>query len=278
MYFVDGAFRLRIEDEVMEMAPGSFAFVPRDTPHSWQNVSEGQAHMLFVFTPVAGDGAILRAPRESGQRGIGCAGGLHGARGGRGHDRPRPSAGAVPPDLTWCRSLGTSRILVPKSAYIRTHPHTSDPAIDAYPCLRAPRFAIRRSAVRARLAPSRKALLSRGFLCEEPLAPCETVRGWCPNLPVPDSALSSAKALLAPKRRRLSVFPPPDHSVRTGFRPSPRRTVIVVATAQRTIAPIPRPAIRLLGASRGNPVTRTRHSGSRQTRAPPRRRDRRRRS
>jgi mannose-6-phosphate isomerase-like protein (cupin superfamily) len=32
MYFVDGAFRLRIEDEVMDMAPGSFAFVPPDTP------------------------------------------------------------------------------------------------------------------------------------------------------------------------------------------------------------------------------------------------------
>ena len=53
LYFVDGAFRLRIEDEVTEMAPGSFAFVPRDTPHTWQNVSEGQAHMLFVFTPAS---------------------------------------------------------------------------------------------------------------------------------------------------------------------------------------------------------------------------------
>ena len=53
MYFVDGAFRLRIEDEVIDMAPGSFAFVPRDRPHSWQNVSEGQAHMLFVFTPAS---------------------------------------------------------------------------------------------------------------------------------------------------------------------------------------------------------------------------------
>ncbi|MDX6586823.1 MAG: hypothetical protein QOI31_1296 [Solirubrobacterales bacterium] len=53
MYFVDGSFRLRIADEVMEMAPGSFAFVPRETPHSWQNVSEGQAHMLFLFTPAS---------------------------------------------------------------------------------------------------------------------------------------------------------------------------------------------------------------------------------
>ena len=74
MYFVDGTFRLRIEDEVMDMAPGSFAFVPRHTPHSWQNVSEGQAHMLFVFTPaspgmerfferfaeVAGEGSAVR--------------------------------------------------------------------------------------------------------------------------------------------------------------------------------------------------------------------------
>ena len=42
---------------------------------------------------------------------------------------------------------------MPKSAYIRAHRQTSDPEIDAYSCLRAPRFAIRRSAVRARLAP-----------------------------------------------------------------------------------------------------------------------------
>ena len=155
MYFVDGAFRLRIEDEVMDMAPGSFAFVPRDTPHSWQNVSEGQAHMLFVFTPASPgmERFFERFAEVAGER-IGCAGGLHGARGGRGHDRPRPSAGAVAPDLTWCRSLGTSCILVPKSAYIRAHPDTSDPEIDADSCLRTPRFAIRRSAVRARLAPS----------------------------------------------------------------------------------------------------------------------------
>jgi quercetin dioxygenase-like cupin family protein len=53
MFFVDGAFRLRIGDEVMDMGPGSFAFVPRDTPHSWQNVSEGEAHMLFAFTPAS---------------------------------------------------------------------------------------------------------------------------------------------------------------------------------------------------------------------------------
>ncbi len=154
MYFVDGAFRLRIEDEVMEMAPGSFAFVPRDTPHSWQNVSEGQAHMLFVFTPASpGMERFFERLAKVASDEIGCERGLHGARGRSGHDRPRPSPGAVAPDLTWCRSLGTSRILVPKSACIRAHPDTSDPAIHAYSCLRTPRFAIRRSAVRARLAP-----------------------------------------------------------------------------------------------------------------------------
>jgi len=50
--------------------------------------------------------------------------------------------------------LGTSRVLVPKSAYIPVYRETSDAVIDAYSCLRMPRFAIRRSAVRTRLAPS----------------------------------------------------------------------------------------------------------------------------
>jgi len=59
--------------------------------------------------------------------------------------------------------LGTSRVLVPKSAYIRAYREASDPVFDAYSCLRVPRFAIRRSAVRARLAPLKKSLLSETF-------------------------------------------------------------------------------------------------------------------
>jgi hypothetical protein len=55
--------------------------------------------------------------------------------------------------LTRSCPLGTSRVLAPKSTYIRAHRQGSDPVIDAYSCLRIPRFAIRRSAVRARLAP-----------------------------------------------------------------------------------------------------------------------------
>ena len=56
------------------------------------------------------------------------------------------------------RLLGTSRVLVPKSAYIRTSAGIKS-RFHAYSCLRTPRFAIRRSAVRARLAPFRAPLV-----------------------------------------------------------------------------------------------------------------------
>ena len=74
--------------------------------------------------------------------------GLCRCRGDRHRDRRRSAV-----SVSGTARLGTKPVLVPISAYIRVHPHPSDLVIDAYPCLRVPRFAIRRSAVRARLAP-----------------------------------------------------------------------------------------------------------------------------
>ena len=85
-------------------------------------------------------------------------------------------------------ALGTRRVLVPKSAYIHVHRQASDPEIDAYSCLRAPRFAIRRSAVRARLAPSRESPALVGFFGFMG-APVEGNANRLNRLPVPNEQL-----------------------------------------------------------------------------------------
>jgi quercetin dioxygenase-like cupin family protein len=51
MYVLEGRVRFRL-DETNHMAPaGSFVFIPRGLPHSWQNAGDGDARILFVFTP-----------------------------------------------------------------------------------------------------------------------------------------------------------------------------------------------------------------------------------
>jgi oxalate decarboxylase/phosphoglucose isomerase-like protein (cupin superfamily) len=40
-------------DDVQRATAGAFAFVPRGTPHTWQNVGDGPARLLVIFTPAA---------------------------------------------------------------------------------------------------------------------------------------------------------------------------------------------------------------------------------
>jgi mannose-6-phosphate isomerase-like protein (cupin superfamily) len=52
MWFVQaGELRFRIEDEIVEAPEGSFVFVPRGTRHCFQNVGDGPATVLVMFTP-----------------------------------------------------------------------------------------------------------------------------------------------------------------------------------------------------------------------------------
>jgi hypothetical protein len=41
------------EDAVQTAPTGAFAFIPRGTPHTWQNVGDAPARLLAIFTPVA---------------------------------------------------------------------------------------------------------------------------------------------------------------------------------------------------------------------------------
>lgn len=53
LYVLDGAFRIRLDDEVAPAPAGTFAFIPREVPHTWQNVGERPGSLLGAFVPPA---------------------------------------------------------------------------------------------------------------------------------------------------------------------------------------------------------------------------------
>jgi quercetin dioxygenase-like cupin family protein/ketosteroid isomerase-like protein len=53
IYVLEGRIRVRLEEVVHEAPAGSFVFIPRGVPHTWQNVDETQVRLLVVFTPAA---------------------------------------------------------------------------------------------------------------------------------------------------------------------------------------------------------------------------------
>ena len=53
IYTLDGTFRVRLGDDLIEVLPGSFVFIPRNTPHTWQNVGEGPARFIATLIPAS---------------------------------------------------------------------------------------------------------------------------------------------------------------------------------------------------------------------------------
>ena len=53
IYTLDGTFRVRLGDNLIEALPGSFVFIPRTTPHTWQNVGDGRARFLATVIPAS---------------------------------------------------------------------------------------------------------------------------------------------------------------------------------------------------------------------------------
>lgn len=60
IYVVAGEFRLQVGDEVSSAPPGSFAFIPRGVPHTWQNVGDQQGKLLVTFIPAGMEGFFER--------------------------------------------------------------------------------------------------------------------------------------------------------------------------------------------------------------------------
>ena len=51
LYVLEGRVRFRLGDELRTGGPGSFAFVPRGTRHTFRNVGTEPARMLIHFSP-----------------------------------------------------------------------------------------------------------------------------------------------------------------------------------------------------------------------------------
>lgn len=50
-YVIEGLLRFRIGTDLRSAPQGSFVFVPRGTPHCFQNVGDQPARILLMFTP-----------------------------------------------------------------------------------------------------------------------------------------------------------------------------------------------------------------------------------
>jgi quercetin dioxygenase-like cupin family protein len=73
IYTLDGTFRVRLGDDLIEAPPRSFVFIPRNTPHTWQNIGDGTARFVATLIPasVEFEEFFLRyADLPPGERGI----------------------------------------------------------------------------------------------------------------------------------------------------------------------------------------------------------------
>ncbi len=64
-YALDGTFEIRIGEEVAQVGPGGFAFVPRGTVHNFRNTGDEPARILVGFTPAGMDGFFRAAGRPA---------------------------------------------------------------------------------------------------------------------------------------------------------------------------------------------------------------------
>lgn len=53
LYVLHGRLRVKLEGVIQEAPAGSFVFIPRGAPHTWQNAGTEEARLLVVFAPAA---------------------------------------------------------------------------------------------------------------------------------------------------------------------------------------------------------------------------------
>ena len=53
IYFLEGTFRVRLEDDVHDAPAGTFFFVPKYAPHTWQNSGDTPGRLLALFAPAS---------------------------------------------------------------------------------------------------------------------------------------------------------------------------------------------------------------------------------
>ncbi len=72
-FVLDGAFEIRIGDELHEVGPGGFAYVPRGTVHNFRNTAETPSRILVGFTPGGMEGLLPRIGAPGHRRRPGAA-------------------------------------------------------------------------------------------------------------------------------------------------------------------------------------------------------------
>jgi quercetin dioxygenase-like cupin family protein len=60
VYVLEGEFRWKMGGELSVSGPGSFVFIPRGVPHTWQVIGEGDGRMLVTFFPAGMEGFFER--------------------------------------------------------------------------------------------------------------------------------------------------------------------------------------------------------------------------
>jgi quercetin dioxygenase-like cupin family protein len=53
IYVLAGEFRIKLADDLIDAPAGSFVFIPRGTPHTWQNVGDAPARFFATLMPAA---------------------------------------------------------------------------------------------------------------------------------------------------------------------------------------------------------------------------------
>ena len=53
IYVLAGSFAVKVGEELIEAGAGAFVLIPRGTPHTWQNVGEGEGRFFAGVMPAA---------------------------------------------------------------------------------------------------------------------------------------------------------------------------------------------------------------------------------
>lgn len=50
-FVLEGTFHFQIGNQQVQLGPGEFAFVSKETPHAWLNIGTGEGRLLFLTLP-----------------------------------------------------------------------------------------------------------------------------------------------------------------------------------------------------------------------------------
>ncbi|PAP77208.1 cupin domain-containing protein [Rubrivirga marina] len=65
-YVLEGAYRVDVGEERFDLGPGDSVFAPREVPHVWAHVSEGEGRLIIAFQPAGQMESFLGGLAEMG--------------------------------------------------------------------------------------------------------------------------------------------------------------------------------------------------------------------